>query len=135
VLNARSKYLLRLVAEQKQIAPPGRTLTDVRIFERVLRIAVASALTIIFTAWSVHLFESQPSEAPKLQLPKCPTNPPDQACIEHSLRVAFSGNLLDGRWSLWVVWTFWALIAVVWLAACALILWAPHRTRHEVGGE
>ena len=106
-----------------------------RTFERVLRIVVASALTVIFTAWSVHLFESQPSAVPALQLPKCRTSPPDQACLEHALKVAFSisGNI--DHWSLWVVCVFWALIAVVWLAACALILWAPHRTRQEVGGE
>jgi hypothetical protein len=69
----------------------------------VLRIVVASALTIIFTVWSVHLFESQPSAVPTVQIPTCPTNPPDQACAEHALKVAFSGNL-DGHWALWVVW-------------------------------
>src|ERR1700737_2318523 len=100
-----------------------------RTVQRVLRIVVASALTVIFTVWSVHLFESQPSAVPTVQIPKCPTNPPDQACAEHALRVAFSGNL-DGHWALWVVWVFWALIAVVWLAACPLILWAPRRANN-----
>jgi type VI protein secretion system component VasK len=45
--------------------------------------------------------------------------------------VAFSGNQ-HFVWSLWVVWVFWALIAVVWLAACALILWAPRRANRSV---
>ncbi|MBF6558299.1 MAG: hypothetical protein IVW52_19540 [Acidimicrobiales bacterium] len=106
-----------------------------RAVERAFRIVVASTLTVIFTAWSVHLFvESQPSEAPIVQIPKCPTNPPDQACIEHALKVAFSGNVVD-HWSLWVIWVFWALIAVVWLAACALILWAPRRANNSVSGK
>jgi hypothetical protein len=101
-----------------------------RTVERVFRIVVASTLTVIFTAWSVHLFESQPSEMPTVQIPKCPS-PPTQACIEHALKVGFSGNL-DNHWSLWVIWVFWALIAVVWLAACALILWAPRRVNNSV---
>jgi len=97
----------------------------------VLRIVVASALMVIFTAWSVHLFESQPSAVPTVQIPKCPTNPPDQTCAEHALKVAFSGNL-DGHWALWVVWVFWALIAIVCLGACALILWAPRKANNSV---
>lgn len=109
----------------------GPTLHDMRTVERVFRIVVASALTVIFTAWSVHLFESQPSAVSTVQIPKCPTNPPDRACFEHQLRVAFSGNPV-GHWSLWVVWVFWALFAVVWLAACVLILWAPRRANNLV---
>lgn len=84
---------------------------------------MASALTIIFSVWSVHLFESQPSAAPTVQIPKCPS-PATRACLDHALKVAFSGNL-DGRWALWVVWIFWSLIAIVWLSASALILWVP----------
>jgi Na+/melibiose symporter-like transporter len=99
--------------------------------QRGLRIVVASALTIIFTVWSVHLFESQPSAAPTVQIPKCPTSPPTHACLDHALKVAFSGNL-NGRWALWVVWIFWSLIAIVWLAACAFILWAPRRADDSV---
>ncbi len=105
-----------------------------RTVERVFRIVVASALTVIFTAWSVHLFESQPSEVPTVQIPKCPTNPPDRACLEHQLKVAFSGNFV-GHWSLWVVWVFWVLIAVVWLAASVLILWAPRRANNSVSAK
>lgn len=108
---------------------PEPTLQDVRTIERVFRIVVASALTVIFTAWSVHLFESQTSEVPTVQIPKCPTNPPDRACLAHQLKVALSFNF-DGHWSLWVVCVFWALIAVVWLAACVLILWAPRRSNN-----
>lgn len=103
------------------MGPSGTYAQDVR----VLRILVASTLTIIFTAWSVHLFESQPSEVPAIQIPTCPT-PPAPACIEHTLKVGFSGNL-GNHWSVWVIWVFWALFALVWLAACALILWAPRR--------
>jgi hypothetical protein len=101
-----------------------------RTVERVFRIAVASTLTVIFTAWSVHLFESQPSGVPTVRIPQCP-NPPTRACLQHAFKVAFSGNQ-HFVWSLWVVWVFWALIAVVWLAACALILWAPRRANRSV---
>jgi len=101
-----------------------------RTIERVSRIVVASTLTAIFTAWSVHLFESQPSAVPTLQIPNCP-HPQTPACVLHALKVAFSGNQ-HFVWSLWVVWVFWALIAVVWLAACALILWTPGRANNSV---
>ncbi len=69
---------------------------------------------------------------PTVQIPKCPINPPDQDCLAHALKVGFSENLFAGRWALWVVWVFWALIAVVWLGACVLILWAPRRTNNSV---
>ena len=101
----------------------GTYAEQVRTIERVLRIVVASALTVIFAAWSVHLFESQPSGVSTVQIPKCAAG--DQPCFEHALKVAFSN--VDGHWSLWVVWVFWAVIAVIWLAACILILWAPRR--------
>ena len=104
-----------------------------RTVERVFRIVVASTLSVIFAAWSVHLFESQPSAMPTVQIPTC-TSPPTKACIEHQLRVGFSGNL-NFHWSLWVIWIFWALIAVVWLAACVLILWAPRRANNSVSAK
>jgi len=96
---------------------------------------VASALTVIFAAWSIHLFESQPSVVPTVQIPKCPTYPPVSACVDHALRVAFSSNNLGGRWALWVVWIFWALIAIIWLPACVFILWGPRRSDNFVSSK
>ena len=118
----------RHVIERGGLPMPDLHSAGVRTIERVFRIGVASALTLIFTAWSVHLFESQPSGVPTVQVPKC-TTPPTQACLEHALKVAFSNP--DGHWSLWVIWVFWSLIAVVWLTACSLILWTP-RTKVRV---
>lgn len=109
----------------------GPTLQDMRTVEQMFRIVVASALTVIFAAWSIHLFDSRPWEVPTVQIPKCSTNPPTLACLEHQLRVAFPDNVVNHP-ALWLVWVFWALIAVVWLAACVLILWAPRRANNSV---
>ena len=113
------------------VGHPGSALQNMRTVERVFRIVVASTLSVIFAAWSVHLFESQPSAMPTVQIPKCPTNPPSLACLEHQLRVAFPSNVVNHP-ALWLVWVFWALIAVVWLAACVLILWAPRRASSSI---